>query len=307
MLFPQSPGRRGKTRFAIVADGGLERIPFGFVVAPGEEAGLSAGHDVTLLPSLVTLRWLRSGPRELARRSSVAVFADPVFRADDSRLGARTASTAQPLAVTRSARDFDIASLARLTQSRSEAQAIAGLLPQERAWLALDFSATREAALAADWRGYSIVHFAAHTLVDLKQPELSGIVLSLYDPSGKSVDGFVRVNDIYNLDMPVDLVVLSACESAVGKAVAAEGTFSLSRAFFYAGAPRVLASLWLVDDRATAVLMTRFYRELLVGKRSPAEALRLAQQELASQPRWQSPYYWAGFVLQGDWVRSAAR
>jgi CHAT domain-containing protein len=107
--------------------------------------------------------------------------------------------------------------------------------------------------------------------------------------------------------MPVDLVVLSACESAVGKAVAAEGIFSLSRAFFYAGAPRVLASLWLVDDRATAMLMSRFYRELLVEKRTPAQSLRLAQQELASQPRWQSPYYWAGFVLQGDWVGGGAR
>ncbi len=234
----------------------------------------------------------------------MAVFADPVFRADDNRIGPRPASLNESGSATRSARDFDIANLGRLAQSRNEALAITALVPKERAWLAMDFAATREAALRADWHPYSIVHFAAHTLVDLKQPELSGIVLSLYDPSGKPVDGFVRVNDIYNLDMPVDLVVLSACESAVGKAVAAEGIFSLARAFFYAGAPRVLASLWLVDDRATAILMSRFYRALLVEKRSPAQALRLAQDELASQPRWQSPYYWAGFVLQGDWARS---
>lgn len=307
MLFPQPLKSSGKTRLAIVADGGLERIPLGLIPMPGDESPLSAQHDLTMLPSLATLRWLRSGTREGQRGNSVAVFADPVFRADDNRLAALAASSAQPVFVTRSARDFDITSLSRLTQSRNEAQAIAAMLPQERASLAVDFGASREAVLKTDWHGYSIAHFAAHTLVDLRQPELSGIVLSLYDPSGKPVDGFVRVNDIYNLDMPVDLVVLSACESAVGKAVAAEGTFSLSRAFFYAGAPRVLASLWLVDDRATAMLMSRFYRELLVEKRTPAQSLRLAQQELASQPRWQSPYYWAGFVLQGDWVGSGAR
>ncbi|MEJ0035667.1 MAG: CHAT domain-containing protein [Gammaproteobacteria bacterium] len=309
MLFPTPLGAAAKRRLAIVADGGLDLVPAGVLVAPGEEGALSSRHDLTTLPSLVTLRWLRTA-KAAARDSrqpaptAVAVFADPVFRADDNRLGVRSASLDEPPSITRSARDFDITRLARLTQSRNEAMAIAGLLPRERSWLAMDFSATREAALHADWRQYSIVHFAAHTLVDLKQPELSGIVLSLYDPAGKPVDGFVRVSDIYNLDMPADLVVLSACESAVGKAVAAEGIFSLSRAFFYAGAPRVLASLWLVDDRATAALMSRFYRALLVEKRSPAQALRIAQDELASQPRWQSPYYWAGFVLQGDWVRS---
>lgn len=302
MLFPQPVKSSNKMRLAIVADGGLAMIPLGLLQMSGNETPLSAAHDLTTLPSLATLRWLRSGAQEPKRESAIAVFADPVFRADDDRLAVLTGPNPQPVSVTRSARDFDITSLTRLTQSRKEAQSIVAMLPREHALLAMDFGANRETVLKTDWRGYSIAHFAAHTLVDLNHPELSGIVLSLYDPSGKPMDGFVRVNDIYNLDMPVDLVVLSACESAVGKAVAAEGIFSLSRAFFYAGAPRVLASLWLVDDRATAMLMSRFYRELLVEKRTPAQALRLAQQELASQPRWQSPYYWAGFVLQGDWV-----
>ncbi len=304
----------GQRKLVLVADGGLHLIPVGVLIAPGEDAALSKRHEISTLPSLVTLRWLRAAnasssspatPAALTR--SVAIFADPVFREDDARIGSHAAPAGVVTATIHSVPDFDITRLSRLPQSRDEAQLIAALLPKERTWLAMDFNATREAALAADWHPYSIVHFAAHTLVDQKQPELSGIVLSLYDPSGKPVDGFVRLNDIYNLDMPADLVVLSACDSAVGKAVAAEGIFSLSRAFFYAGAPRVVASLWRVDDRATAVFMGRFYRALLVEKRRPADALRVAQEYLAKQPRWQAPYYWAAFVLQGDWRWSVAR
>ena len=297
--------------FVVVADGGLHRIPLALmiqlpVIAEGSTATTAPARDVTALPSLVTLRWLRSKTPSERQSPSLAIFADPVFRADDVRIANRNdpSSVEAPgpaPAVARSARDFDLTSLARLTQSRNEARSVAGLMQASHTWLALDFDAARASVLAADWHRYSMVHFAAHALVDLRQPELSGIVLSLYDSQGRPVDGFLRMNDIYNLDMPAQLVVLSACESAVGRNVAAEGVFSLSRAFFYAGTPRVLASLWPVDDRATAAFMIEFYRSLLNDHRTPAAALRIAQTRLANQPRWQAPYYWAGFVLQGDW------
>jgi CHAT domain-containing protein len=119
--------------------------------------------------------------------------------------------------------------------------------------------------------------------------------------SRRSQDGVLRVNDIYNLDMPVNLVVLSGCETAAGRGLDSEGVFSLARAFFYAGTTRVVASLWPVDDRATAAFMGEFYRALLIEHTTAAGAIRSAQRRLAGDSRWASPYYWAGFVLQGDW------
>ena len=101
--------------------------------------------------------------------------------------------------------------------------------------------------------------------------------------------------------MDADLVVLSACRTALGKEIKGEGLVGLTRAFMYAGAPRVVASLWQVNDHATAELMTHFYQGILQQKLSPAAALRAAQRALSRDPRWREPYLWAGFVLQGDW------
>lgn len=98
-----------------------------------------------------------------------------------------------------------------------------------------------------------------------------------------------------------EVVVLSGCQTALGRQVRGEGPIGLARAFMYAGVPRVVASLWPVDDLATSELMKRFYRAMLVTRLTPAAALRVAQRELAATDRWRSPYYWAAFVLQGDW------
>jgi CHAT domain-containing protein len=146
-----------------------------------------------------------------------------------------------------------------------------------------------------------MVRFVTHGLLDSNHPELSGVVLSLVDEKGSPVDGFLRLHDIYNLNLPADLVVLSACETGLGKEVRGEGLIGLTRGFMYAGAPRVVVSLWSVNDRATAELMKRFYRAMLIDKLRPAAALRSAQMELRNDPRWSAPYYWAGFVLQGEW------
>ena len=132
-------------------------------------------------------------------------------------------------------------------------------------------------------------------------PELSGLVLSLVDEKGKAQDGFLRLNDIFNLNLPADLVVLSACQTGLGKDIRGEGLVGLTRGFMYAGSSRVVVSLWSVNDQATAELMKRFYQGMLKNGERPAAALRAAQMEMWKDPRWRAPYFWAAFVLQGEW------
>ena len=146
------------------------------------------------------------------------------------------------------------------------------------------------------------MHFATHAIQDDVHPQLSAIVLSLTDEGGRPQNGFLRLNDIYNLQLRADLVVLSACETAVGKQMAGEGLLSVARGFFHAGAARVMATLWKVDDEATATFMQLFYTAMQArDSRSPAAAPGTAQNAMRAQKRWQSPYLWAGFVLQGEW------
>jgi CHAT domain-containing protein len=167
---------------------------------------------------------------------------------------------------------------------------------------ALGFDASRATVAGQDLAQYRILHLATHALLNNDHPELSGILLSLIDSSGVRQDGFLRLQDIYKLKLPVDLVVLSACQTGLGKDVRGEGLISLTRGFFYAGASGVVASLWKVDDDATAELMKHFYREMFENGRSPAAALREAQLKMRQSNRWQDPYYWAGFVIQGQYV-----
>ena len=145
------------------------------------------------------------------------------------------------------------------------------------------------------------MHFATHGLLNNEHPELSGLVLSLVDKQGQPQNGFLRLYDIYNLRLGADLVVLSACQTALGKQIKGEGLVGVTRGFMYSGAARVMASLWKVDDEATAELMNRFYIGMMKDKQKPAAALREAQLWMQKQKRWQSPYYWSGFIIQGEW------
>jgi CHAT domain-containing protein len=124
----------------------------------------------------------------------------------------------------------------------------------------------------------------------------------MVDRQGQVRNGFLRTMDVSNLKLAADLVALSGCRTGLGKEVSGEGMLGLTRAFLYAGAKRVVASLWQVNDAATAELMKRFYQGMLGEKRlSPATALRAAQLEMWRSRRWYTPYYWAGFTLQGEW------
>ncbi len=296
-------------RLIIVTEGMLQYVPFGALPLSDGPFPLIAQHEIVSLPSASVLAVLR---QESAGRKTpvktVAVMADPVFSVDDSRFVARgrkeVAVSEQASAfadVKRAAAESGVVSLERLRFSRMEAEAISSLAPDNLKLKALDFAANRAAAMNADLGQYRIVHFATHALIDNEHPELSGVVLSLVDEQGRPQNGFLRLYDIYNLKLGADLVVLSACQTALGKEINGEGIVGLTRGFMYAGAPRVVASLWRIDDRATAELMKRFYAGMLREKLRPAAALREAQVSMLKEKRWQAPYYWAAFTLQGEW------
>ena len=165
----------------------------------------------------------------------------------------------------------------------------------------MDFEANRMTATSAELAQYRIVHFATHGFLDSVNPELSGIVLSLFDEAGAPQSGFLRAHELYNLKLPVEMIVLSACQTGLGKEIRGEGLVGLTRGLMYAGAARVVVSLWSVDDDATSDLMGRLYKGMLKDGLRPAAAIRNAQLEVWKQPKWRAPYFWAAFVLQGEW------
>jgi CHAT domain-containing protein len=227
----------------------------------------------------------------------LAVFADPVFDRQDPRL--KSSGTPAPGAAPR-APQFE--ELPRLLFSRREALAILSLVPASERFEAMDFAADRAAATAPALGDYRYVHFATHGFFNSRHPELSGLVMSLVDPQGRPRDGFLSARDVFGLDLSAEVVVLSACRTALGKEVQGEGLVGITRGFLHAGSRRVVASLWRVDDVATAELMKRFYAAMLRAPRSsPAAALRSAQVALSKTDRWRDPYYWAGFLIQGEW------
>jgi CHAT domain-containing protein/Tfp pilus assembly protein PilF len=208
--------------------------------------------------------------------------------------------------LTRSATDIGLSrngelQLPRLRFTRKEADEIMAVTPAGAGKKAVDFDASRATATSPELSQYRIVHFATHGLLDSAHPELSGLVFSMVDRQGHPQNGFLELQDIYNLNLPADLVVLSACETGLGKEISGEGLVGLTRGFMYAGATRVVASLWRVSDVGTAELMTAFYTSMEKDGLPPAAALRAAQIKLIKQKRWSNPYYWAAFQIQGEW------
>ncbi len=293
LLLRPAAGLLEGRRLLIVPDGALHYLPFAVLPAPGTSEPLVASHEVVVSPSASALAVAR---RELAGRppapKTLAVVADPVFDVGDPRVR-------RPAVTTVSWRGGD--RFQRLGYSHAEAAALAALVPAAERLDALGFKASRETVLSGELARYRIVHFATHGMLDTGNPGLSKLVLSQIDEQGRPRNGFVWAHEIYGLKLPADLVVLSACHTALGQEIRGEGLVGLTRGFQYAGARAVLVSLWEVDDEATAELMRLFYREMLVGRESPAAALRGAQDALRRRPEWNAPYFWAGFSLQGDW------
>lgn len=305
-------GRLDGRRLVVVPDGALAYLPFGALplpaasapslasgasvasaasaasAAPGGPELLMDGRSVVHLPSIAALALLRSAAGRPPAPRPLAIFADPLYDEADPRI-ARAVGEPAPAAAAR---------WPRLPGTRREAETIAALIPG--AAVAEGYAARRDEVLGDRLADFRMVHFATHGSIDAARPALSGLVLSTFDPQGRPIEGMLRLGDIYNLRLSADLVVLSGCRTALGEEIRGEGLVGITRGFFYAGARRVLASLWPVEDFATAALMQSFYRSLAAGER-PETALRIAQRELREQRRTRDPRAWAAFVLLGDW------
>ncbi|HSR66588.1 MAG TPA: CHAT domain-containing protein [Acidobacteriota bacterium] len=291
-------------RLVIVSDGALHYIPFAALFSPrAPHNRLLDEHEIVHLPSASALAVQRdvlspagSSPAPVSEPAAdacrAAILADPVLQAWDERLRVMPSSEAE--------RPQE-GGFQRLHASRGEAEAIASLVPQERVRLLTGFDAGLKALQSPSLRDCRVLHFATHGWIDDQRPELSGLVLSQFTPQGNPQDGFLRMLDVYALQLSTELVVLSGCQTADGKMVGGEGLVGLTRAFMYAGVPRVVASLWQVQDRATAQLMRHFYQGLWVENLAPAAALQQAQMKIRQDRRWRNPYFWSAFLLQGEW------
>ena len=315
LLLAPVASQLAQKRLLIVCDGWLNYIPFAALPVPGAPSAekyrpLVVEHEVVALPSASTLAVLR---RETAGRApaakTLAVIADPVFDKNDERVRAsrsqQRAEDGRPrnIAFVSGAEtpEEEASRIQRLPYTRTEANKILTLVPAAASKKALDFDASRATAVSPQLGQYRYVHFATHGILNSEYPELSGLVLSLVNRDGTQQDGFLWAHEVFNLRLPVEMVVLSGCRTGLGKEVKGEGIVGMTRGFMYAGASRVMVSLWDISDEASAELMVHLYEKMLGPEHlSPAAALRSAQLAVWQEQRWQAPYYWAAFVLQGE-------
>jgi CHAT domain-containing protein len=340
ILAPVANKLAGK-RLLIVADGALQTIPFAALNEPNNQRGsyqaLVLNHEIVNLPSVTALATQR---KELANRTpapkTIAILADPVYSDTDCRLtnpdpnckdelgpelqgvGQNSPSRAKSqvtsgLEVERSALERSAKKLnrngstiyPRLPNTGIEAKKILDIVKSlnksPNTLEALNFEANYNWATNPALNQFKILHFATHGIADGEKPENSGIILSRVDKQGKQIKGLLSLGDLFDRDYPAELVVLSACQTGLGKNVSGEGLIGLTRGLMYAGAERVAVSLWNVSDEGTSILMQEFYKQMLQENKTPAAAMRAAQIKLSQDPKWQSPYYWAAFTVSGEW------
>lgn len=311
-------------RVLIVADSALNYIPFEVLLKsadPGDFASLGylvKTNELIYAPSASVVGFIKQ-QRAQASGRSMLIIADPVFNSNDARAQKAPTTTAQAevrgLGIQSALSDVTGQAspasptgqmvglpLSRLMGTRAEAEQISQLARtaggQADVWLDLD--ANEDNLAARDISKYRIIHVATHGLLNAERPQFTGVVLSLV--GNKTRDGFLRTDEVFNLRLGSPLVMLSACETGLGKEKRGEGVMGLTRAFMYAGAPTVGVSLWSVADKSTADLMTDFYRRLLAATDgSSSGALRAAQISMISTKKYSAPFYWAPFVLVGDW------
>jgi CHAT domain-containing protein len=309
VLFPAAD-QLNHHRIIIIPDGSLNYIPFQILPSPMSNEPLVASKEIINAPSASILGDLQA---EAAHRQPannlLAAFGDPVFASDveQSESADKNDEAVVATARLRSAlRDtdlngdtFDPTAVSRLFNAKRELKSLRDLAG-DRALIVSDYDATRQRFLSTDLTQFTILHLVTHGYFNPKHPENSGFVLSNVDRERKQFEGFVGIKEIYEMRTPVLLVVLSACQTALGKDVRGEGLMGVTRGFMHAGASSVVASLWEVDDRATAELMKVFYSNMLQRGMKTGEALREAQNTIRQQPEWRSPHYWAAFTLQGD-------
>lgn len=295
-------------RVIVVADGALNYIPFQLLPGPSGNP-LIANYEIVNAPSASILGQLREEKQERPANTKVlAAFGDAVFRSNyaqfkNSAPSDVPASVAMERGLEVDADSLEPDKIRSLVYSKYELEYLRNIAGKA-ALVATGFKASRAVLKKTDFSQYDILHFATHGLLDPKDPKKLGLYLSMVNEAGQDVDGFITMQDVYNLRVPVSLVVLSACRTGLGEDVRGEGLIGLTRGFMHAGASSVVASLWRVDDEATAELMKHFYTNMLQKGMRPAAALREAQNTLRQDPHWSSPHYWAGFTLQGEFKES---
>lgn len=310
MLLKPVLGELENKRLLIVAEGALHYIPFEVLMVQAENSSsenttaLVTQNEIVYLQSASMLKALRE-PRDRTMSSStngIAILADPVFDIDDPRVQKK--KRAEDNAGSSDHWRIDIETqLPRLTGTREEAKMIVRAAPYGSTKVVTSFRAVKAEVLADDFRRHRILHFATHGVINDGQPDQSAIVLSLVDEDGDVQSGFLQLSDIYKLKLDSDLVVLSACRSALGKQISGEGFVGLTRGFISVGAQNVVASLWKVDDEATAEFMNQFYRALLAEHSTPTAALQKAKRAMQQHPKWNNPYYWAAFISHGEYQK----
>jgi len=314
----------GTKRLLIVSEGALQYLSFEALPSPDAHADgpidqkpfsehlLVATHEIDYESSISTLIAIQDRKREPhSANKLIAVIADPVFNSHDNRVQAGGLTSTVASAAPNQKKSEPVpgvlkpllrnSAMERLIHASEEADAISAAAPPGTTMVAKGFDASRETAMSPEVGQYQILHFATHGFLDSEHPELSAIVLAKVDQNGVEKNGLMPLNDIYSLTLSTDLTVLSACQTALGKDVKGEGLVGLSHGFISAGSKSVVASLWKVDDRTTAMLMADFYRSMLKQGMTPAAALRQAKLNMMRQKQWAAPYYWAGFVFQGDY------
>lgn len=296
LLEPAEPFLSKKSKLVIIPDGILNYLPFEILLT--DNKGTSTGNSYLNLPFLIKkypVSYAQSASvlnNLLAKRNGTGksdpvlkkliAFGDPVYE--------------NPTDTSNSSGNR----FRRLESSGMEVENIASFFKKGNAEVYLRNEATeenvkREGAL----KNFNYVHFATHGFIDETKPDLSSLVLTK-DNNSKE-DGMLQATEIYHLKLNADLVVLSACQSGLGKLVRGEGMVGLTRAFMYAGTPAVLVSLWSVSDVSTSILMGDFYRNLVQEKLSKTDALRKAQLTMLGNEKFAHPFYWAPFVIIGDW------
>lgn len=311
MLLGQVTSQLGNKRLLIVGDGILPYIPFSAlpILNSGSTEPLLVSHEIVTLPSASTFAVLRNDSKSSpSPTKTLAVLADPVFGRDDERyLGKPTNSSSQlkrdPLFNEDQPSAFLLAEqlFSRLPSTRNEAEQIASLISPANRIQKFGFAASRQAVLDLELSQYRVIHFATHGILDAEKPERSGMLLSVVDEQDQLQRSLLSTPDVFNLELSAYLVVLSGCRTGLGKQIKGEGLVGLTGGLMYAGAERVVVSLWSVEDQATAAFMSQFYQGVLKKNLPPAKALREAQLKIMKQPHWQNPYYWAAFTLQGEW------
>jgi len=315
----------GDKRMLVVADGALNYVPFEALVTSAAGADFSSApylvktNEIVYAPSASVIAAIRQQPVKATSRAMLIV-ADPVFNSVDERARSSAASTANgetrglglgsavtdvagaQAAGTATPANMQGLPLARLAGTRTEADQISKLAKtaggQADVWL--DLNASEENIETRDVNKYRVIHIATHGLLDAERPQFTGLVLSLI--GNKTQDGFLRTDEVFNLRLGAPLVMLSACETGLGKEKRGEGVMGLTRAFIYAGSPTVGVSLWSVADKSTAELMTEFYKRLFSSdSASASSSLREAQLAMINGKKYGAPFYWAPFVLVGDW------